>query len=66
VKRRAPQGAVFGSEEFCSPKRGLLSRCASIAREWAATLREHGRQEEAFEAFERAIQMSDRTAQRKN
>jgi transcriptional regulator with XRE-family HTH domain len=38
----------------------------SIAREWAATLREHGRQEEAFEAFERAIQMSDRTAQRKN
>jgi transcriptional regulator with XRE-family HTH domain len=33
----------------------------SIAREWAATLREHGRQEEAFETFERAIQMSDRT-----
>jgi transcriptional regulator with XRE-family HTH domain len=37
----------------------------SIAREWAAILRENGRQEEAFETFERAIQMSDRTAQRK-
>jgi tetratricopeptide (TPR) repeat protein len=38
----------------------------STAREWAAILREHGRQEEAFETFERAIQMSDRTAQRKS
>jgi transcriptional regulator with XRE-family HTH domain len=38
----------------------------SVAREWAAILREHGRQEEAFETFERAIQMSDRTAKRKS
>jgi transcriptional regulator with XRE-family HTH domain len=34
----------------------------SVAREWAAILRENGRQEQAFETFERAIQMSDRTA----
>jgi tetratricopeptide (TPR) repeat protein len=44
--------------------RSQWREAAAVAREWGTILRAHGRQDEAFDAFERAMQFSDRSPPR--